>query len=114
MVALIRHAISIRSTSATGVHDQSSRSHAILRIYIEQGEGAVDQDEVGEGVLTLVDLAGSEQNIDSMHHTADLRKEGVSFNEFQDMCYISILSLSHFFRSGRLDSSDVHLSYSTT
>ena len=95
MVALIRHALSIRSTSATGVHDASSRSHAILRIYIEQPPAVLSEGEMmlrrdmnpfagppqpGEGVLTLVDLAGSEQSIDSMYHTAELRKEGAAIN----------------------------------
>ena len=94
MIAMIHHALSIRSTSATGVHDASSRSHAILRIYIEQplkelteGEEMMRRDmgmsgKPGplEGVLTLVDLAGSEQSIDSMYHTAELRKEGAAIN----------------------------------
>ena len=95
MIGLIRHAISIRSTSATGVHDASSRSHAILRIYIAQppvdmepGEKMLRRDQflpipppqINEGVLTLVDLAGSEQSIDSMYHTAELRKEGAAIN----------------------------------
>ena len=94
MVAMIQHALSIRSTSATGVHDASSRSHAILRIYIEQpAEPLTDGKEMMrrdmgmwgppdplEGVLTLVDLAGSEQSIDSMYHTAELRKEGAAIN----------------------------------
>ena len=57
-----------------GVHDQSSRSHAILRVYIQRHDmrsaevstmlGA--KPPVVEGVLTLVDLAGSEHRIDSM------------------------------------------------
>ena len=71
--AMIQHGVSIRSTEATGVHNSSSRSHAILRIYIRQGQDR-------EGCLTLVDLAGSEQNIDSMYHTADRRKEGALIN----------------------------------
>lgn len=60
---------SVRSTAATGVNDTSSRSHAILRIYImcpnsiNPATGSVK-----EGVLTLVDLAGSEHRIDSMYH----------------------------------------------
>ena len=32
------------------------------------------------GVLSLVDLAGSEKNIDSMHHSAQRRKEGAQIN----------------------------------
>jgi kinesin family protein 2/24 len=85
MVELIRHALSIRTTAATGVHDSSSRSHAILRIFIEQPAAAAGPSAAGtfgneEGVLTLVDLAGSEQSIDSMYHTAERRKEGAAIN----------------------------------
>jgi Kinesin motor domain len=73
--------------AATGVHDSSSRSHAVLRIYIQRGASSgVGPDKracsvpVPEGVLTLVDLAGSEHRIDSMHHSADRRKEGACIN----------------------------------
>ena len=36
LAALINYACEVRSTAATGVHDSSSRSHAILKIYVEQ------------------------------------------------------------------------------
>lgn len=48
-----------------GVHDQSSRSHAILRIFVQRQDLRSNGEEV-EGTLTLVDLAGSEHRIDSM------------------------------------------------
>ena len=70
--------------ASTGVHDSSSRSHAILRIYIQRDVnhlgGYSSIGAVHEGVLTLVDLAGSEHRIDSMHHSADRRKEGAGIN----------------------------------
>ena len=72
------------NAASTGVHDSSSRSHAILRIYIQRDADRVSSGlSVGaahEGVLTLVDLAGSEHRIDSMHHSADRRKEGAGIN----------------------------------
>lgn len=74
LYAMIQHGVSIRSTEETGVHNSSSRSHAILHIYFN----FPDNDR--EGCLTLVDLAGSEQSIDSMYHTADRRKEGALIN----------------------------------
>jgi len=88
LIALVRHALSIRTSAATGVHDNSSRSHSILTIYIQgkagggvgAGVGNEDSDDREEGVLTLVDLAGSEMNIDSMYHSADRRKEGAAIN----------------------------------
>lgn len=68
--------MNVRTTAATGVHDASSRSHAILRIYIQRNDlnhsdNSSFNNEAGgaeliEGTLTLVDLAGSEHKIDSM------------------------------------------------
>ena len=65
--------------SATGVHDASSRSHAVLKIYVQRHDLARRRREAAaassssegpaliEGTLTLVDLAGSEHRIDSMY-----------------------------------------------
>ena len=38
LLAMIRHGMGIRTTAATGVHDGSSRSHAILRVYIHRND----------------------------------------------------------------------------
>lgn len=88
--AMIKHGCSIRSTAGTGVHDTSSRSHAILRIYIQRAitttvqsrgrKSATTSTAIEEGTLTLVDLAGSEHRIDSMYHGAERRKEGAQIN----------------------------------
>ena len=75
LIAFVDHATSLRATSATAVHDASSRSHAVCRIYVER-QGGRGQ----EGCLTLVDLAGSEHKIDSMYHDAQRRKEGAQIN----------------------------------
>lgn len=74
LVAFINHGCKVRTTAATGVNDTSSRSHAILRIYVLNNKTNT------EGVLTLVDLAGSEHRIDSMYHSAERRKEGAGIN----------------------------------
>jgi hypothetical protein len=67
LMAVIQHGINIRLTAATGVHDASSRSHAILKIYINRNDRkGIDGSGKTEGTLTLVDLAGSEHRIDSM------------------------------------------------
>lgn len=42
--------MSIRTTAATGVHDASSRSHAILRIYVQRCVGDIN----GECMLVLI------------------------------------------------------------
>ena len=88
LMALINYGCGCRATAATGVHDSSSRTHAILRIYIQRPSTTSGGDlglSMGgsntiEGVLTLVDLAGSEHRIDSMYHNADRRKEGANIN----------------------------------
>ena len=49
--------LSVRSTSATGVHNASSRSHAILRVFTfpKPEDGAAQKwPPPEEGVLTLV------------------------------------------------------------
>lgn len=64
LIALIQFARSIRTTAATGVHDASSRSHAVLKIYVHRpvaptaAAGASIYDmattSYAEGTLTLV------------------------------------------------------------
>ena len=70
----MHHGFAVRTTAATGVHDASSRSHAVLRVYVRGSGGGGEEAAAGgaasgrdgggeaedEGVLTLVDLAGSE------------------------------------------------------
>ena len=79
LLALIRHACALRATEATGVHDHSSRSHAVCRIYVAD-HGGGGGGGGGEGLLQLVDLAGSEHRIDSAEHSAARRKEGAQIN----------------------------------
>ena len=104
LVTLIKHALSIRTTAATGVHDSSSRSHAVLRIFIEQNPNLKGSGKHGslEGCLTLVDLAGSEQSIDSMYHTSDRRKEGAAINS-------SLMALKDCIRARASGSSATHI-----
>mmetsp|Transcript_3273 Transcript_3273/g.5269 ORF Transcript_3273/g.5269 Transcript_3273/m.5269 type:complete len:477 (+) Transcript_3273:24-1454(+) len=74
LLALLCSANARRATSATGVHDQSSRSHAVVSITIQK------QGSSQPGVLNLVDLAGSEQRIDSANHTSEQQREGAQIN----------------------------------
>jgi kinesin family protein 2/24 len=57
LLALIAYGCGVRSTAATGVHGASSRSHAVLKIYVRTGGGPGAG--VQEGVLSLIDLAGT-------------------------------------------------------
>jgi kinesin family protein 2/24 len=60
LLSLIRYGCEVRSTAATGVHDASSRSHAVLKIYIRlfSDKNKDTKKSYSEGVLCLVDLAG--------------------------------------------------------
>ena len=68
----------LRATAATGVHDQSSRSHALCRVLLRAAGAA---DGAVHGSFTMVDLAGTERNKDSQHHDAKLRKETTEINK---------------------------------
>lgn len=74
LCALLRAAYEKRATSATGVNDTSSRSHAIYRVATWE-EGTED-----EGVLTLVDLAGSEWSRDQEEHSRERQAEAREIN----------------------------------
>jgi len=69
LLDLINMACSVRATASTGVHDHSSRTHALCRMELVNG-----------GSMTLVDLAGSEHKIDSAQHNSDRRKESAQIN----------------------------------
>lgn len=61
LLALFHKAFAARITRATGVHDASSRTHLIYRIYL-------DDKESKQTSITLTDLAGSEWARDQRHH----------------------------------------------
>ena len=65
LLALVARGAAERSTHATEVNAQSSRSHAICEIVLRaRGEAAA------HGSISLVDLAGSERAADTRHHNA--------------------------------------------
>lgn len=74
LLALLESAKGRRATSSTMANASSSRSHAVCQLRLPSGRrrGAV---------LTLVDCAGSERKEDSMHHSAEQRKEGAEINQ---------------------------------
>jgi kinesin family protein 2/24 len=82
LLALVLFGQDVRATSATGVHDASSRSHSLLRLYVyPPAPSQSDELASAEGVLNLIDLAGSEHRIDSMYHNAERRREGGHINK---------------------------------
>eukprot|EP00051_Salpingoeca_urceolata_P017722 m.244115 g.244115 ORF g.244115 m.244115 type:complete len:729 (+) comp19032_c2_seq1:344-2530(+) len=72
----------LRSTAATGMNDTSSRSHAIVSIYVTQQFKDDMSGHVGEKVsrLNLVDLAGSERLAKS-GAVGDRLVEGANINK---------------------------------
>ena len=84
-----------RATCATGVHDQSSRSHAVCRVTIRRAGHA-------DGMFTMVDLAGSERSKDSMYHDAQMQKETAEINE-------SLMALKNCVRE--LSSNATHVNF---
>jgi hypothetical protein len=88
---LITDAAKMRSTSATTMNSTSSRSHAILQVFLEQRwietEDTVKKRRTKRGLLTVIDLAGSERISKS-------GSEGVRLNEAKNINK-SILALSN-------------------
>ncbi|TIC96993.1 Kinesin-like protein KIN-13B [Colletotrichum higginsianum] len=76
LLDLIERAASFRRTASTMKNDESSRSHAICRIRIENPSMPTADD----GLLYLIDLAGSEAARDVANHTADRMKEAREIN----------------------------------
>ena len=71
LLALLEYTAGVRATAATGVHDASSRSHAMYTLHLRKAGAA---DGAAEGSLTLCDLAGSEARIDTDKHDAKRTK----------------------------------------
>ncbi|KAF0717779.1 Aste57867_2096 [Aphanomyces stellatus] len=65
-----------RITSVNGVHDDSSRSHAILRVTL-YGKGGTE----AHGRLSMVDLAGSERACETQTDDKSTRMEGAEINK---------------------------------
>jgi len=73
---LCKRAADTRSTSTTLKNDESSRSHAIVRVRIENTEVKSAED----GQLLVIDLAGAENAADSQFHDKSRIKETKAIN----------------------------------
>lgn len=70
-----------RTTGATQMNQDSSRSHSICTVIIEkQSKGVDKQDHICQGKLNLVDLAGSERQ-SKTGATGDRLKEAAKINQ---------------------------------
>lgn len=78
--ALMTQGNAVRTTGATAMNAESSRSHSIFTIVIEMSGKREDGTEhVTAGKLNLVDLAGSERQ-SKTHATGARLKEGIKIN----------------------------------
>ena len=103
LMTCINAATKLRATSATGVHDQSSRSHAICCVFVRRDPPPA----APWGQFTMVDLAGSERRQDSRMHDAARRKESAEINS-------SLMALKECIRARvaqESGSSKVHVPY---
>ncbi|NXW78500.1 KIF24 protein, partial [Hirundo rustica] len=82
-----------RSTGATGVNSDSSRSHAIIQIQIK------DTASRGFGRISFIDLAGSERAADAKDSDRQTKMEGAEINQ-------SLLALKECIRA--LDQEHTH------
>lgn len=91
-VRILRRGLEGRTTGKTGANNMSSRSHAIFRIRLEMGGGA----------MTFVDLAGSERGRERADDGLELKREGAEINK-------SLLALKECIRA--MDRSAAHLPF---
>jgi hypothetical protein len=93
LLSIINKGNQIRATAATGVHAESSRSHAILQISIKSPR------EKTKGMFSFIDLAGSEKGNATSESGRQTRIEGAEINK-------SLLALKECIRA--LDRSQKH------
>lgn len=77
VTSLLAAAQSFRRTISTEKNDQSSRSHAICRVRLENPDDPTSED----GLLYLIDLAGSEAARDRAQHDAERMRETLQINK---------------------------------
>ncbi|CEG49703.1 sporangia-induced kinesin-like protein [Plasmopara halstedii] len=97
LLTLVQLGEQARATSANAVHDDSSRSHALLQVtlYAEDNNVVVAR-------LYMVDLAGSERASDTQSDKKNTRMEGAEINK-------SLLALKECIRA--LDRGALHIPF---
>ncbi|KAF0701107.1 Aste57867_8404 [Aphanomyces stellatus] len=89
----------LRTTHATEMNDQSSRSHSICQLNIRE-RGSLKL----HGKLSLIDLAGSERGADTKSHNRQRRMESSEINK-------SLLALKECFRALDSGGRGVHIPF---
>ncbi|KAH9252945.1 hypothetical protein BASA81_009101 [Batrachochytrium salamandrivorans] len=90
LLAILNRGSANRTTRATEMNSDSSRSHSIFQINLCYGNRSTAA--AGGGTILLVDLAGSERGQDTKHHDATRRSESAAINT-------SLLSLKECIRA---------------
>ncbi|ETO68199.1 hypothetical protein F444_14972 [Phytophthora nicotianae P1976] len=98
LLELVQRGEQARATSANAVHDDSSRSHALLRVTL-YAEG---NNDAALARLSMVDLAGSERASDTQSDKKNTRMEGAEINK-------SLLALKECIRA--LDRGATHIPF---
>ncbi|KAG3111368.1 hypothetical protein PI125_g9209 [Phytophthora idaei] len=98
LLELVQRGEQARATSANAVHDDSSRSHALLRVTL-YAEG---NNNAALARLFMVDLAGSERASDTQSDKKNTRMEGAEINK-------SLLALKECIRA--LDRGATHIPF---
>lgn len=92
---MINFGNSVRVTSQTGKNMDSSRSHAILQIYV------IENNTI-RGLLSFIDLAGNERGADTYEHDSQTRLDGAEISK-------SLLALKECIRA--LDQDKRHVPF---
>lgn len=92
---MINFGNSVRVTSTTGKNMDSSRSHAILQIYVVENNAM-------KGLLSFIDLAGNERGADTYEHDSQTRLDGAEISK-------SLLALKECIRA--LDQDKKHVPF---
>lgn len=100
LLDLIEKGMNARTTHATEMNNDSSRSHAICQIALRKVSARDGSEPYGK--LSLIDLAGSERGQDTKHHNRQRRQESAEINK-------SLLALKECVRA--LDSGSSHVPY---
>jgi kinesin family protein 2/24 len=92
--AVLKEAITLRSSLVTERNPISSRSHAVCQIDIIHRTSTTTA-TLEAGRITLVDLAGSERNYETLQMSAALHRESADIN-------LALMSLKNCFRAASL------------
>ncbi|KAE9105554.1 hypothetical protein PF010_g12973 [Phytophthora fragariae] len=101
LLELVQLGEQARATSANAVHDDSSRSHALLRVTLYAADNNNNNDPA-LARLSMVDLAGSERASDTQSDKKSTRMEGAEINK-------SLLALKECIRA--LDRGATHIPF---